>query len=393
MPYSAVIELAGELGAIGDFVCASVVLPISATERTGFTVKVVEGADAVAQAANDWLALESDRGAATPFQLMALAQAACAAHCARGETPRIVVVREHGRPVVIFPAVLSHIAGVSALRFMGDPLIQYGDVIARPGARIAALEAAWCAATAGVRVVALRKVRDDARIAPLLERTAARCTEQAAPFTDLAAPSALSARDRREITRCRRRLADIGPVAFNVLRGDDARVALHETLALKRAWLDATQRASTVIGDPVWEATLEQVAGTAAFSVARLRIGQRTAALEAGFIHDSAWYGLIGAYAADFARMSPGTVLAAELCDRYRNDGLARYDMLAPADPYKSAFAHGAVAVRDYAALRFGPDGLGRFATRMLPAARLIADRLPAAWRGRLVGRTLSAKL
>ena len=117
--------------------CASMgetLRPRAQADSTGDVV-VHSGADAIEAAAPAWRALEQAGGAATPFQCLAVARAAAAVHLARGERPHIAVACDGDHPVAILPGVIGRSAGVSTLRFLGDPLIQYGDVIASPEAR------------------------------------------------------------------------------------------------------------------------------------------------------------------------------------------------------------------------------------------------------------------
>src|SRR5688572_8620752 len=88
-------------------------------------VDVLTGENAVAVAWSAWRQLELARAPSTPFQSYAFAEAAADAHRRKGETPRIVVVRDEGRPVLLFPTVIGRFCGVPTIRFLGDPLVQY----------------------------------------------------------------------------------------------------------------------------------------------------------------------------------------------------------------------------------------------------------------------------
>ena len=166
-------------------------------------------------------------------------------HCGKGsyiragETPRVVVVRKNGRPLVIFPTVISRIAGVTTAQFLGDPLIQYGDVIAAPDASIEQIEDAWSAVADPdvVSAVLLRKVRADAKIAPVMEKAAGRLSETEAPFLDLRQLHKPRSKHVRELQRLRRRLAEAGEVKLEFVRGPAVGRTLGEVLDLKKAWL------------------------------------------------------------------------------------------------------------------------------------------------------------
>jgi len=88
-----------------------------------------------------------------------------------GTSLAIVTVRREGRLVMLWPLVLERLAGLKVLRWMGEPVSQYGDVLAEElpdGLRL--MRQAWHFAVArlGADVVCLRKVRADAAVAPLL---------------------------------------------------------------------------------------------------------------------------------------------------------------------------------------------------------------------------------
>jgi CelD/BcsL family acetyltransferase involved in cellulose biosynthesis len=200
-------------------------------------IDIAEGGDAVATAAADWRHIERAGGVATPFQTLAVGEAAAEVHVRRGELPRIVVGRDDGRPAALFATVVSRCAGVRSVRFLGDPLNQYGDIIAAPGAAREHVEAAWHAAAdpAVAKFIHLRKVRDDSWLAPVLDRTATVVDAYEAPFVALDRGRIPVTNDTRQFRRSQRRLAEGGALHFEILRGCAAQPALREALALTRA--------------------------------------------------------------------------------------------------------------------------------------------------------------
>lgn len=352
--------------------------------------EVFEGPQAMDRAAAAWHRIEQAGGGATPFQSQALARQLAQVHLHRGDTPRIAVVHRHGEPVVVFPTVVTRWNGLKTVRFLGDPLIQYGDVIAARDALPSDIEAAWQAATdpALAQLIYLRKVRDDARIAPLLARSTRTAATQYAPFIDVARDATSNARDARELRRVRRRLLELGDVAFEVLQGNAAADAVGEAIALKRSWLDAQGALSRVIGDDDWEQAIHAMAGAnnAPLRVARLSVDSRTAAIEIGLVHADRWCAFLGAVSPDFARYSPGHTQMAETVAYCRAHGLAIYDLLAPAEHYKRKMSHGAAAVRDYVAPLTATGWLGVLAAQGLPAVKSAAAGMPRGLR-RLVFR------
>ena len=355
------------------------------TDTASSAVAVFQGANAVEQAAADWQAIERAGGAATPFQSFAMARAAADAHLRRGEVPRIAVVRRDGRPVVILPTVLVRQFGLTVARFLGDPLIQYGDVLCEPGAAKPDIEAAWRAAAdpAAAHAVHLRKVRADARIATVLRDEATASNRDEAPFLDIARTA--GAHDEpRKLRHCRRKLSVLGALRLDVTQGETARAHLREALAIKRAWLAARRLPSSVIGDNDWEDALIDLAGHGGamrLRVAVLTVGDKPAAYEVAFTIGDRWYAFIGAIVEEFARHSPGRVQVADTIDFCRANGFARYDLLAPSDDAKRSYCSDAVAVADYAQVLRPGGYLLSAAARLSPAAKALFVRLPACLR------------
>lgn len=387
MPWTA--ALAGDLSLFTETIwSAAAALAERARRQRERTVEVATGADAVNRAAPAWRAIERAGGAATPFQSLDFAACAAQVHLRRGETPRIAVVSEAGRPMAVLPTVVRVWNGIRTIQFLGDPLIQYGDVAADPEAGPAHIQAAWHAAAdpAAGQFVYLRKVRADARIAPLLGSATTVVAEHEAPFIAVQAPAAVSARDARELRRLRRRLAELGETKFEVLHGAVARFAVAEALACKRGWLDARGLGSSVVGDPDWEQALIALADAPQLRVARLSVGGRTAAVEIGLVHGGRWCAYLGALAPEFAKAGPGQIQMADTVAHCRDNGLATYDLLAPADEYKRRMTRQAIPVRDHAAALGAGGRFGLLLARLVPLAKGWTGRLPRGLRRSLLG-------
>ena len=95
----------------------------------------------------------------------------------------IVTARRNGRLVMLWPLVAERVAGLQVLRWMGEPVSQYGDVLAEAApdtprdhaAGLAVLVTRWAPMSSH-----LRKVRADATVAPLL-RELGRAPDGASP--------------------------------------------------------------------------------------------------------------------------------------------------------------------------------------------------------------------
>jgi CelD/BcsL family acetyltransferase involved in cellulose biosynthesis len=392
VPLGAAISLAGDLPFALDMLSSMIAALPKAVARPSrpADVSVVQGADALDAVAEDWHAVEQAGGAATPFQTFAVAKASVPAHLRRGDVPRLVVVRQHGRAVVVFPAVVGRLARRPVIRFLGDPLIQYGDVLAAPDATPAHVAQAWRAVAdpAVASAVVLRKVRADARIAPLLADMTTAVAHAEAPFVDLTQPARQP--DSKQFRRFRRKLSQLGEVHFEEVSGPAARATVLEALDLKREWLAARGFGSSVVGDPQWENTLAELAasmeGAGPLRAARLTVDGRTAAIELGLLRGAQWCSYLGAMAPEFAKGGAGHVLTEEIIAHCRQEGLSAYDLLAPSAEYKRAIQHGAVAVHDHA-VALTPDG--RFSVlvlRMAPRLKAVIGAMPGRVRRVLMG-------
>nr|HPG90023.1 cellulose biosynthesis protein CelD [Hyphomicrobium sp.] len=137
----------------------------------------------------------------------------------------IVIARRNGQLIAVWPLVSERQHGVSQIFWMGDPVTQYGDVVIDdiPDA-LAVMRGGWeyLVTHAKADVVRLRRVRDDAAVAPLMTDIGAYIADRLkAPYLNLAsAPdfakyeerySGHARRNRRRLTR---RLEDRGAIVF-----------------------------------------------------------------------------------------------------------------------------------------------------------------------------------
>lgn len=354
-------------------------------------VSIFQGANAVEEAASAWHALEAVAGI-TAFQSLSVARAAARAHTAKSEQPRIVVVRERGWPVVVFPTTVSCLAGVTTVRFLGDPFIQYGDALVSPDATSAHFSAAWSAAVDPMiaQLGLFRRVRADSRLTSLLTDRASIIGTDEAPFVDFKSGGTPNARYARETRRLRRRLAECGPVVFEIKQGAPAVGILRETLALKRAWLLERGLPSAVLGNTDWEEVLFAIAarasGTLALTAARLTIDGKTAATEIGLTDANTFYAYVSALVPELAKFGPGRVLMDHILEWCVKTNREVYDLLPPSQPYKHALATGGMPVNDYA-ISFGPVGhAAGLVARALPLLKRSIAALPLGLRQKMLG-------
>lgn len=383
MPVELALELAAHLESFPEIAAGfgEGLRRAAKPERAEGEADIFSGAEALDAVEAGWRAIEREGALSTPFQSFAVAAAALPAHLAHGHEPKIVVVREHGEVRAILPLVAATMAGNRVLRFLGDPLIQYGDaVLSRAGNEAHLVQALLAAGKLGADAALFRKVRKDAKLAGLLSRRAHVSNVEEAPYVDLRRESGLPPRDMRELRRYRRRLGEQGEVKLQITRGGEALHCVNRALELKRNWLAMKGYSSSVIGDPHWERVLTSlVTGHAhLLACARLEVGGKLAAIEVAVTHGKRWHAFLGATNPEFAKCGPGQVQMADTIEYAREHGFLAYDLLAPADPFKRVIATGAVAVCDYALPLSLQGQVAARAFRFAPQAKSLLGKLPA---------------
>ena len=274
----------------------------------------------------------------------------------------IVTGRRDGRLVLVWPLVVRRVFGIRVLTGMGAPLSQYTDAVIAPEVDAGALDAALDHAMSGaVDVLALRRVRDDATLVPLLRRRAGTPSHrQASPYVDFAdTPSAAAfearfpGKLRSSRRRRRRRLEEHGPIAFTSLgpSPEAADLAL-AAIAFKRDWARRAGLASPALRDPrfarFFAAACRAGDRAPALRVSALRCGDDIAGIEISVACKGRLFGHVLAPNPAFATLGVGGILAEATVVAALEQGYAAIDLLAPADAYKREWTTSAVDVADY---------------------------------------------
>ncbi len=353
----------------GDTAALKSWMPVHA-ERvadSGVKVDIVRGGEGLAAIAGDWRDLYAT---AKPEQVF-LSEAWLSLwhkHYAEPEgrdadSPlAIVTCRDAGRLVLVWPLTLVRRLGLRILKWAGEPVSQYGDVLIAPGHdAMALLEAAW----QGIRslrpdALVLRKTRAGCLASQFLLAKGAFVSEQElAPYIDLdgaVCPKTQAERypskDRKNRRRHRKRLAEHGELSFDWLApsAEAGRLA-RDSVAMKRHWLRKCGRISKAftdgrIEDFLGDALSGSVAGLDA-RVGVMRCGGKPAALLVGFLNQGYYAGFLTAYDEAFERHSPGSLLFEDAIRAAIGEKIGRIDLLAPADPYKHDWASAEVGVED----------------------------------------------
>lgn len=337
-------------------------VPVSRVE-----IDIVRGGEGLAAIAGDWRQLYA---VAKPEQVF-LSHAWLSLwhkHYAlpdgrEADSPLVVVTcRDAGRLVLVWPLTRVRRLGLDILKWAGEPVSQYGDVLIAPDYdAMALLEAAW----QGIRslkpdALVLRKTRTGSLASEFLIAKGAFVSEQEqAPYIDLdgidcpkVQAERYPAKDRKNRRRHRKRLAEHGEVTFDWLvpSAEAGRLARH-SVEMKRHWLRKCGRISKAFTDGRIEDFLgDALSGTVAGLDARvgvLRCGGKPAALLVGFLNQGYYAGFLTAYDEAFERHSPGSLLFEDAIGAAIRESIGRIDLLAPADSYKHDWASGTVGVED----------------------------------------------
>jgi len=375
--------------------------------RPAFEAELIEGPDAYTALRDDWRRIAALQGGALFFQTPELLSA-WARHFPKKRLATIVV-RDRGRPVLIWPLTIERRLLFRVARCAGAPLGQYDDILLDPDVDgVAAFAVALHVLRSQVRpdLAVIERTRADSALRTALHDTAPICWAEAAPFTDLskgtdAALKALKPNVMRKQRKRVRRFQKEGNVRFALAAAPaEAEAWLREALAMKRAWLKATGRVSRAFVRAESGECLAELARTfwkdgpqPRMAVARLTLDGKVAAYEAGFRHGDTFYVYLRAFTPELAVFGPGNVLTEQMLRWCADSGVARYDMMAPRSRNKSEWQSGEVAVLDFVLpLTLGGSFYMQTGIKRLgPALRAAFYALPVPVRSALVGLTIRA--
>ena len=350
--------------------------------------------------APEWRALEAEYPeAGTAFQSCDLVLA-WERHFADARNElRIVTVRQQGELVLVWPLAIETTPFGRVACWAGDPIGQYGDVIAAGAARDEWIDAAFAEIGRDDKIgfLCLRGLRADSAIGAWAARRGIALGPAAeAPVLDTTGFGGLDgfmAEDwplaRRNAKRMRK-FDTMGGMGFEIVGpGQEAAALVAKAFAFKRDWLEARGLYGRAFTDKRMEECLTEFAGDATASsglaVSHLTVDGETAAIEIGFRRGGRHYAYMGTFAPGFAKHSPGFVVTELTIRDCVEQGIAEYDPLPPAAEYKLAWSNARVAVHDYGiVLGWGGYLSLAVAAWARPAAKRLFERLPLKIRQKL---------
>jgi CelD/BcsL family acetyltransferase involved in cellulose biosynthesis len=380
----------------------------NAALRPPFEAEVLKGAAAFKTLAAEWNKLAGRQNSATVFQSPHMLQT-WARHFADGRDDALltVVIRRSRRPVLIWPIFVERSGVVRIARTAGAPIGQYDEILLDPDCKAEELfPAALDALKRIVRpdLVFLERVRADGALRRALSGVEPFGETEGAPYSDLSEGSAglmgkLKTRVLRQQRKRVRKMEEAGHVEFEIAeRPEQAEQWLKEAMALKYEWLRSTGRISRAFVQSGTLACLADLARTCCAQdanprtlVSRLALDGKTAAIEMGFTDRGVYHIYLGAFAPDVAKLGPGNVLTEKILEWCSEQGITRYDMMAPRSRNKLEWQSGEVEVNDFVlpTTTVGRLYMTLVLRRLMPMLRNFFYALPESLRSRLAGVAL----
>lgn len=267
--------------------------------------------------------------------------------------------------VLLAPLVQEYKLGLKILKWVGEPVSQYGDIlIAEDPQNLQWLKAGfnYLNDTLKPDLFYLRKTRFDAAITPLLEMYNATILEEtAAPYIEVLGDKDFtefnkrySQKSRKAKRRHRRKLEEKGPLTFNLYEeGSEANRAANHAINLKREWLKATKTISPAFNGPLidnfFDATSKENNHSANIKVSELCVDNHPAAIEIGILVKDYYGAHLGVYDPAYIAHSPGSLQMQDTIAALIEKGVKVIDLFAPGDKYKYEWTDLSVPVYDFA--------------------------------------------
>ena len=386
-----------------DVAAPAVPTPAVAAEAAApCAFEIVSSREAFDALADDWNELFARAGrGAQAFQAFDWNRHWCNHYLRPRERQRrrlaILTARREGRLVMVWPLVTTRVAGLLQVSWMGDPVSQYGDILAEDSADALELQrAAWAHLLAAIKpdLVWLPRVREDATIAPLVAELGALVTQRrAAPYARREdAENAAPSRNRRR--NAAKSFAKLGDVRF-VEETGNAAASTTGAIAIgwKRGQLLERGILAPAVADPRFAAFFADV-----LSDPKMASACRSVAFECNGTPAAASIlvtckdyiaGHVAAFDPAFEKASVGMLMLEGAIARAFAEGFAVFDLLAPADAYKARLVRNEIGVIDWAVpvTRAGGIYARLYLARLRGALKAVLAALPAP-----VGRFIAAR-
>jgi CelD/BcsL family acetyltransferase involved in cellulose biosynthesis len=369
---------------------------LNAAATSDVTVEIARGIAAFEQLQPEWDQLFTR--AAAPHQIFqnhAFLRAWAHAYAGDGGGLTVIAARADGRLVAILPLVRRRRFGIEVLQFMGSPMAQFDDLLLDDAYAQSAL-AAVSAAVVGLDADLLeaRRVREDGAFWRLPGHQAIIFEKMEAPFADLALRvadgqpgQAYSSRDRSNYRRRMRRLGERGKLRLHSIGPcDEAGGLAVQAIAMKAATLRRNGVDWGTVGCARFSDFFRRLAVDPASGllVSIIELDGRPVGIDLSFLCKEVGFGHVLATDGEFDKEGLGQMLVHHVFAQAKAAGASRFDLLAPADPYKRHHADGATGVESRV---YAFTAKGRLAAQLgyrllMPAARKLPRSIIRRLRG-----------
>lgn len=345
---------------------------------------------------DQWLAVErSSTSKLSYFQTFSWCRGWIETFCVRGgPLPHIRTVWRGEELVAIWPLMIAgRGVGLRRLMMLGEPHSQYCNIICRPDVdrrAIVDVLVDGLIEETSIDVAVFKPVPAQSDLGAALTRFASIAGyDNEASVLDLSAYASaedynakLGKLQKRNRNRRRNHLARLGDLSFSVIWPGDPEFAVlvRQAAAMKRRWLSETSRYSSGFAMREYETFLAKLSGDPAQQsgacLSVLRVGERVAALELGFIHKKHYYAYLGGFDWDLRDLSPGKVQMDLTVGWLIDNGIEAYDLLVNPADYKRSWSNRDVKLAGFAVALTWKGHL--YASAWLPTIRPVAKRLYA---------------
>jgi CelD/BcsL family acetyltransferase involved in cellulose biosynthesis len=330
-------------------------VPARAAGPAPYRVQACAGREAFAALRAEWDALLARGPTDLPFLRHAVLEAWLDAFAPAGARLVVLCARDPGGEAVGFAPLLSTRRGgvVRLAAPANDHSCRAEWVLGRDAS--GAVAALWAHLRDAERwdVLVLRDLPRDGPTSTLLEPLAradghltGRWESQRSPWLALSAgwtEGRVSAKFRANLRRRRKRLEELGPVAYRAEDGaGDLGATLDAFFALEAAGWKG-RGGTALAGDPrlvrFYRTWAREAAGRGALAIRALVLSGRPVAMHLGLVHGGAYYLPKTAYDEALGAVSPGQLLHREVVAECQARGLRELDFLGPDMDWKRDWA------------------------------------------------------
>ena len=275
----------------------------------------------------------------------------------------ILTARSGARLTLVWPLMIVTEKGLRVIKWLSEPHLQYGDVLAETGPGLDdLLNRAWRLIKShdGHDAIALGKVLSTAHVYEFLNRRCpVACNPSVASQLDLSAYDSCAAfgkvmgRSRRKRhTRRYNKIDKLGDLQIAVhLSGAAQTHAIEQAFAFKQDWLTQNGLLSQTVfeaSSAEFLASLPSAPGGPHMVVAEMSLDGKPLAIEIGFVFKDHYYSYMGAFDLAWRDYSPGKVQMREMISWCIENGMDQYDFLGTSAAYKSEWTDCTIDMRDF---------------------------------------------